>query len=97
MQVSNLIYEQVNPDNGNKFIIQNVGDTRIAYVFSDSTDPPDDSWDEEVEGGPFPMEDGSHGVLMQCSPPFTIVDMNTDGKYLYVKSLGPKPGLLYVA
>lgn len=86
MKVTNDEWTEVVSTTPNKFIVQNVGDTRIGFLVT-STIPVDAD----------PVDNGTHGVLLPGSNPFNMTDLNTDGLTLYVRSLGPKDGQLFVS
>ena len=67
-------------------VIQNVGDTRIGFVFGTSK-PADDG---------INLETDEHFVLNPGTEPITITDLDTYSRNVYVRSLGPKTGQLAV-
>lgn len=67
-------------------VIQNVGSTRIGFVF-DTSKPADDGVNLETD---------EHFILYPGSEPVTITDLDTYSKNVYVRSLGPITGQLAV-
>lgn len=86
MQVANDEWTAVTATDANKIVAQNVGTTRIGFVLAGSA--PNDA---------DPVDDDSHGVLYPGSEPFTVTDLGTDGLTMYVRSLGPVAGMLYIS
>lgn len=86
MQVPNDEWSAVVSDTPDKFIVQNVGDTRIGFLVASS-----------APSNAAPVDDGTHGILLPGSNPFNMTDLDTDGLTLYVRSLGPKAGQLFVS
>lgn len=90
MQVSNTAWEAVTGADPDKLIVQNVGYTRIAFVMLASAPAADG------EAGAITLDSDEHGAFLPGSPPLTLTGLDTDGYTLYVRSLGPKAGSLYV-
>lgn len=86
MQVPNDEWTAVVSGTPDKFIVQNVGDTRIGFTVA-ATPPGDED----------PVDNGTHGLFLPGSNPFNMIDLDTDGLTLYVRSLGPKNGQLFVS
>lgn len=88
MQVPNDEWVEVDSGTPDKFIIQNVGDTRIGFIVTNLMTIIDNN---------DPVDNGTHGILLPGSNPFTLTDIGADGMKLLVRSLGPKNGVLYVS
>lgn len=67
-------------------VLQNVGNTRIGMVFAD-TKPADDAFDLATD---------EFFILQAGSEPFTIKDLDTFSRNVYVRSIGPIAGRLAV-
>ena len=86
MNISNTAWVEVGASS-TSLLVDNVGETRIAYILAD-TAPTGITLD--LAG------DGEHGIIPQGSGPMTFSDLATPGMSLWVRSLGPKVGKLYV-
>lgn len=87
MQVNNSSWQQAGPATPAKLTVQNVGSVRIAFVFA--TSQPGDS--------DIALDQDEHGIFQPGSIPFTVSDLDTENKNMYVRALGPKSGNLYIA
>lgn len=87
MQVLNSSWQQAGDATPTKLTVQNVGDVRIAYVFA-ATQPGISD---------IILDSDEHGVFQPGSVPFTISDLSTEGKSMFVRALGPKNGKLFIA
>ena len=86
MNVTNATWQVLVPDDEDDIVMQNVGDTRIAYVYA-ATQPGAES---------IVLDSDAHGVLNPGWGPFVIKGTALRGGAIYVRSLGPKAGKLYV-
>lgn len=91
MQVSNSAWTVVVPANNDKFIVQNVGDTRIGFAILAAPPATPDTAPSAIV-----IDSDEHGQFLPGQPPITLSGINTDGNDLYVRSLGPKAGQLFV-
>ena len=90
MEVANDGWYKVGAGAQSRLLVQNVGDTRIGFIVQADADDPDDNTPAVV------LDEGDHGLLLPGMPPATFDDLATGSVSLYVRSLGPKDGLLYV-
>ena len=86
MDVSNSEWTLAGSGGDASLVIQNVGSSRIAFVFAASL-PADDAIDLETD---------EHFILYPGSEAITITDLDTNSKNVYVWSLGPITGQLAV-
>ena len=94
MLVNNSSWQLVAATDPDKFIAQNVGKTRIGFVIQASA-PADDS--DPLDPDYIDLESEEHGQFLPGQPPLTISGIDTDGNSMYVRTLGPNAGLLYIA
>lgn len=87
MQVSNTEWERAGDATPAKLIVQNVGNSRIAFVFSAS----------QPDVLDIVMDAGDHFVLMPGGNPLTIAGLDTDAVSMWVRALGPTSAELMVS
>lgn len=92
MNVSNTAWQLAGVGSDPVLILQNVGDTRIAYFIGTALPQSDD----ENAANYVALETGDHGILYTGLNPTTIASLDDSLENFYVRSLGPKSGLLYV-
>lgn len=86
MDVSNTSWALAGSGGDASLVMQNVGVTRIAFVF-DTSLPGDTA---------IVMDSDEHFILAPGSDAITITDLDTNSKNVYVRSLGAKQGQLAV-
>ena len=86
MDVSNSAWALAGAGGDASLVIQNVGSTRIAFVFAASL----------PASGAIALETDEHFLLFPGSEAITITDLDTNSKNVYVRSLGPITGQLAV-
>jgi hypothetical protein len=86
MQVSNEEWTLAGAGEDVSLVMQNVGTTRIAFVFA--VEAPDA---EDIA-----LDSDEHFILNPGSEAITITDLDTYAKNVYVRSLGPIFGKLAV-
>lgn len=86
MDVSNSEWALAGAGSDASLVLQNVGSTRIAFVFG-TVLPASDA---------INLETDEHFMLYPGSEPVTITDLDTYSKNVYVRSLGPITGQLAV-
>lgn len=86
MDVDNEAWTLVGAGGDASLVMQNVGSTRIAFVFDTSLPGP----------GDVALDADEHFILTPGSDPTTITDLDTYSKNVYARSLGPIHGNLAV-
>lgn len=93
MQVSNTEWELVGSGGDAELVVQNVGETRIGFVISDALPQSDDDGAAEYVDL---SQSGDFGLLWPGADPMTLTTLDDNSLNLYVRSLGPREGSLYV-
>lgn len=86
MEVPNSAWTLVGAGADASLVVQNVGVTRIAYVFAASLPAAD----------AIALDTDAHFIMAPGSEPVTVKELNTLIKNMYARSLGPKAGSLAV-
>lgn len=86
MDVTNATWQLAGSGGDESLVIQNVGNTRIGFVFA-ASQPAADAFD---------LADDEFFILQPGSEPVTIKDLDTYTKNVYVRSIGPINGRLAV-
>lgn len=86
MDVPNDEWVLAGDGSDDSLVMQNVGDTRIGFVFGTA---------KPADAG-INLETDEHFVLLPGSDALTITDLATYSRNVYVRSLGPKVGQLAV-
>lgn len=86
MIVTNETWQLAGDGGDTSLVLQNVGVTRIGMVFA-ATQPAVDAFD---------LADDAFFMLQSGSEPFTVKDLDTYSKNVYVRSIGPIDGKLAV-
>lgn len=86
MDVANNTWTLVGNGADESLVIQNVGTSRIAYVYAASK-PADSA---------INMDTDEHFILDAGSPAVTITGLDTFSKNIYARALGPITGQLAV-
>lgn len=90
MQVTNTSWQFAGSGSASKAIIQNVGYNAIAFVIAASPPP------EAPTAGFITLDVGEHGILQPGMDPIILTDLTGPAMNMYVRSLGPTNGALYV-
>lgn len=86
MDVTNATWQQAGGVNPTSLVVQNVGTCRVAFVFA-SSQPAVDA---------IELDTHEHFILEPGSDPYTIKDLNTFSKNMYVRALGPINGKIAI-
>jgi hypothetical protein len=86
MDVTNATWQLVGAGSDASLVVQNVGVSRIAFVFATA----------QPAVNAINLDSSGHGVLKPGMDPMTVKDLNTYSKNMYVRALGSVTGKLYV-
>lgn len=86
MDVTNATWQLVGDAAPDSLVVQNVGTCRIAFVFAASQPGASD----------IALDSHEHFTLAPGSDPYTVTDLATYTRNMYVRALGPINGKLAV-